>query len=133
MSFEILVVTIISEKQYSFIKACCLFLYPGPISAVPTLSEILCCATTASLSLSLFIIKQNCIYVKEHLNRFITDVSSFEYNLRNRKMLPPSKNSIENFKTNIYNHSPNEIKDAPLKEFASKLKEFLLKKWFLLN
>jgi len=85
------------------------------------------------LTLPSIIIKQNCIYVKEHLNRFITNVSSFEYNLRNRKMLPPSKNSIENYKINIYNHLPNEIKDAPPKEFASKLKEFLLKKWFLLN
>jgi len=73
------------------------------------------------------LIKQNCIYVKEHLNRFATNVSSFEYNLRNRKMLAPSKNSIENFKINIYNHLPNEIKDAPPKEFTSKLKEFLLK------
>ena len=43
-------------------------------------------------------------------------------------MLPPSKNSIENFKINIYNHWPNEIKDAPPKEFTSKLKEFLFKK-----
>jgi len=43
-------------------------------------------------------------------------------------MLPPSKKSIENFRINIYNHLSNEIKDAPLKEFTSKLKEFLLKK-----
>ena len=45
-------------------------------------------------------------------------------------MLPPSKNSIANFKINIYNHLPNEIKDAPPKEFTSKLKEFLLKNAF---
>ena len=38
-------------------------------------------------------------------NRFMTN-TSIEYNLRNRKMLPPCKNSMDNFQINTYNQLP---------------------------
>jgi len=61
------------------------------------------------LTLPSIIIKQNWIYQKENLNSFMTNITSTQYDSRNRKMLPPSKNGTDNFQINIFNHLPKKI------------------------